>query len=110
MKRLRVAALGLVVVALLLAAAPAALAQGASSPGRFALARQGAWLTDWFEWLGDLFAPAAPRGPRAVTAATGGCLDPLGKPIPCPPAPADGGDDNDTGGCLDPLGNPAPCP
>ncbi len=110
MKRLRLTALGLVVAVSLVAAAPAAFAADTRVPGRLALGGPGGWLAEWVVWLVDVVAPA-PRGPRAVTAQDGGCIDPSGAPKPCPTgeAPAGPGAQGDTGGCIDPLGSPAPC-
>ncbi len=107
MKGSRRAALGLLVTACLVAAAPAALAGERWTPARAA----GGGAVEWILGLRVRAAGGVGGGdeaPRAVVAADGSGLDPGGSrsddpPAP-PPAPAS---ECDTGAGLDPSG--APC-
>ncbi len=107
MKGLRRAALGLLVTACLVAAAPAALAGERWTPARAAGGGAVEWILGLLEraagWVGW-----GDEAPRAVVAADGAGLDPSGSRSDDPPAPPPAPtSDCDDGAGLDPNG--APC-
>jgi hypothetical protein len=81
----------LVMLAALLAAAPgwAAPAARVSSP-----------VNQVLDWLGQIWRVvwATPEQPSSVWAETGSCVDPNGRPTPCPGAASPGSDTIDPAG------------
>lgn len=60
----------------------------------------------WGREIGDWLVRLLPASERTMEYKGGGCTDPNGRLIPCPPEPRQ---TVEGGGCTDPNGRPVPC-